>query len=206
MTAQIEQTTPETRGRERISWLHVPPPEEVPAAIQALYARSLEKRGVIHNFYQALALRPAHLEALVGYVNALFDPAQPTLSRREREFIAVVVSAENRCEFCIASHGALLRKITGDPDWVDTVSINYRRATLTVRERALADLAIRITRDAYALEEADLAPLRAAGLEDEAILDAVEIAALFNLTNRLTNAIGIRPNPEYFTAHRLPGR
>src|SRR5579872_7320580 len=87
MTAQIEQTTPETPGTERISWLRVPPQEDVPEAIQALYARSLEKRGVVHNFYQALALRPAHLEALVGYINALFDPEQPTLSRREREFI-----------------------------------------------------------------------------------------------------------------------
>jgi uncharacterized peroxidase-related enzyme len=202
MSTEVEtQTNPES-ATARISWLRVPPAQDAPPAIQALFARSLEKRGVLHNFYQAMALNPMHLEALVGYINALFDPEQPTLSRREREFIAVVVSAENRCEFCIASHGALLRKITGDPDWVDTVSINYRRANLTARERALADLAIRITREAYAMEEADLEPLRAVGLTDEAILEAVEIAALFNLTNRLTNAIGIRPNPEYFSAHR----
>ncbi len=202
MSIDVETQPSDATGTTRISWLDVPPPQDAPPAIQALFARSLEKRGVLHNFYQALALNPTHLEALVGYIDALFNPDQPTLSPREREFIAVVVSSENRCEFCIASHGALLRKITGDPGWVDTVSINYRRAPLTTRERALADLAIGLTREAHALEEADLEPLRAAGLTDQAILEAVEIAALFNLTNRLTNAIGIRPNPEYFSAHR----
>lgn len=200
--SEVQQTQANGTESEHISWLRVPADEEAPESVRELFAISLQKRGVVHNFYRAFALNPEHFTAFIAYLNLLFDPKQGSLSPREREFIAVVVSAENRCEFCIASHAAILRKLTGDANWVDTVSINYRRATITARERALGDYAIRVTREAYALAEQDLAPLRAVGLSDEAILEAVEVASIFNFTNRLTNALGIRPNPECFSAHR----
>lgn len=186
----------------RISWLSVPDEQSAPPEVQELFTRSVEQFGFVHNFYKAFALSPDHLIKLAAFSTELFNPEKGSLSPRERELIAVIVSTENRCEICHVSHSALLREITKDPAWVETVGINYRRAILTARERALADFAVRVTHESHRLEEPDLAPLRAVGFSDAAILEATEIIAYFNFTNRLTSALGWRPNRELFLAHR----
>ena len=187
---------------ERISWLRVPDETELPAEVTALFATLREKRGFVQNFFRAFALNPVHLLRATGYLFELMDPKGTRLSLRERELIAVVVSAENRCDYCLVSHGAALRRQTGDPELADRVALNYRRAGLQPRERALADLAVRITRASHELQAADLEPLRALGLTDEELLEAIEVAAFFNYTNRLTSAVGVRPDARLFTAHR----
>jgi uncharacterized peroxidase-related enzyme len=128
--------------------------------------------------------------------------SEGALSPRERELIALVVSVENRCEACVFGHAAALRQITGDAEWVATVEVNYRRAPLTARERALADYALKVTRAPAEIEPTDLQALRDAGVPEAGLLGAAAVAAYFNLSNRLNSALGIRANSQAYVAYR----
>jgi uncharacterized peroxidase-related enzyme len=127
---------------------------------------------------------------------------QSHLTRKEREMIAVVVSSANECEYCLASHSAYLREISGDPVLPDVLAANYRRAHLTPREHALLEFAHQITVDSAVMSSADVQMLRAIGLSDEAIFEAAQVAAMFNFTNRVANAMGWVPNEVYYHQHR----
>ncbi len=202
-TEEVTSSSPEAAAPERpVSWLNTPALETLPDAMKKLLRYTQDNMGFVHNFYRAFSVSPAHALGFAAYFGALFDEKKSELSARERELIIVVVSAENRCEFCLVSHAAALREITGDPTFVETVSINYRRADLTDRERLLADFAVRVTRESYALDKNDLDPLRALGLTDAGIMEVVEIIATFNYTNRLANTLGFKPNDEFFTSNR----
>ncbi|MER3480569.1 MAG: alkylhydroperoxidase [Meiothermus sp.] len=188
---------------EATAWIRVPEPSEAPPDVQVLFGKFLEKTGLIPNVARNFALLPEHFLRWFRYYDFLMRSEEHSaLSRREREMIAVVVSAENRCEYCLASHSAYLREISGDPVLPEVLSANYRRADLTPRERALLDFAVKMTQDSPTMSPDDLTPLRAVGLSDEAIFEAAQVAAMFNFTNRLANALGWKPNEEYYHLHR----
>lgn len=173
--------------------------------MQALFAKFLEKTGLIPNVARNFALLPEHFLRWFRYYDFLMRSEEHSqLSRKEREMIAVVVSSENRCEYCLASHSAYLREISGDPVLPEVLAANYRRADLAPRERALLDFAVKMTQDSPTMSPDDLIPMRAVGLSDEAIFEAAQVAAMFNFTNRLANALGWKPNEEYYYQHRTP--
>jgi len=124
------------------------------------------------------------------------------LTKAQREMIALVVSTQNRCHYCIVSHGAALRKLTEDPALVDTLASNYKYAPLDERERAMLDYAVKLTEESSRCTEADVQRLREADWSDEGILDIAQVAAMFNFTNRLASGLGWQPNVEYFTLGR----
>lgn len=188
-------------SEERISRLPVPDEASLPADIQELFAKNREKPGFVPNVFRALSLRP---EVLRGFV-ALYDALMAVdggLSKAEREMIAVAVSAQNHCHYCLVSHGAVLRVRAKDAPLADTVAANYRAAALTPRQRAMLDYALKVTRASAEVDDEDLAGLRAHGLSDEEIFDVTQIAAFFNYSNRAASALGMRPNPEFYTMAR----
>lgn len=187
------------------AWVKVPEPSEAPPEVQALFAKFLEKTGLIPNVARNFALLPEHFLRWFRYYDFLMRSEEHSqLSRKEREMIAVVVSSENRCEYCLASHSAYLREISGDPVLPEVLAANYRRADLAPRERALLDFAVKMTQDSPTMSPDDLIPMWAVGLSDEAIFEAAQVAAMFNFTNRLANALGWKPNEEYYYQHRTP--
>lgn len=185
------------------AWLRVPEPAELPEEVRALFARFEEKTGFVPNVARNFALLPEHFLRWFRYYDHLMR-SEGHLSRKEREMIAVVVSAINRCEYCLASHSAYLRELTGDPVLPDVLIANFRRAPLTPKERALLEFAYRMTVASEEMDSADIQALRAQGLSDEAIFEAAQVAAMFNFTNRLANALGWVPNEAYYHLHRVP--
>lgn len=179
-----------------ISWLRVPQEEELSQEVRELFARFREKTGFVPNVARAFALSPRFL-LWFRYYDTLMR-GEGLLSREEKEAMAIAISGENRCEYCVASHKRYLRELTGDPRLPEVLATNPRRAELTRRMRALVDFALKVTHRHHEMTEEDLRPLREAGLSDEAILEAAEVAAMFHFTNRFLNALGIRPNPEYY--------
>ncbi|TFU15324.1 peroxidase-related enzyme [Thermus tengchongensis] len=179
-----------------ISWLRIPGDEELSPEVQELFARFREKTGFVPNVARAFALSPRFL-LWFRYYDALMR-GEGLLSREEREAMAVAISGENRCEYCVASHKRYLKDLTGDGVLPEVLAANPRRAEMPPRMRALVEFALKVTHQHHAMTEEDLVPLREAGLSDEAILEAAEVAAMFNFTNRLLNALGIKPNPEYY--------
>jgi uncharacterized peroxidase-related enzyme len=185
----------------RISRLHVPSEDEVPAEVQELWAKPLERLGFVPNVLRAFALRPDHLLAWWAYYDELLR-GESGLTKAQREMIAVVVSASNRCHYCIVSHSAALRKLTEDPVFVEQLATGYRYAQLDPRDRTMLDFAVKLTEESDLCDDEDIEALREAGWNDEEIMDIAQVAAMFNFTNRLASGLGWMPNREYFSLGR----
>jgi uncharacterized peroxidase-related enzyme len=181
-----------------VSWLRLPPEEDAPPAVRAMTDKAKEKLGFVPNVLRDYSVRPRHLELW----NELYDElmrGESGLSRPQREMIAVVVSTANRCHYCMVSHSAFLRKLTGDPVLVEALRTNWRYAKVEPRERAMLEFAVKLTRRSSSCTEADVQALRAAGWTDEDVMDIAEVTAMFNYTNRLASGLGWVPNDEFAT-------
>ena len=180
--------------------LNLPCPP-LPDDLAARRDEAQARLGFTPNLFNGYAHAPQRLRNFMAMRDSLME-ATPGLSTPEREMIAVAVSAENRCHYCMVSHGATLRRMTGSPALVDTLGINYRAADVTPRQRAMLDFAVALTRDPAAIGESHRQDLRSAGFTDADIWDISEIAAFFNMTNRLASAVGMHPNAEYHALGR----
>ena len=186
---------------EEITWLDVPTDEDVPMDVKALWKVPLEKLGFVPNVLRVMALRPRHLLGWWSYYEELMR-GDSSLTKVQREMIAVVVSATNRCHYCMVSHSAALRKLTKDPVLVEQLLTSYKYARLEPKERAMLDFALKLTEASSDCSEQDVETLRDAGWNDEEIMDIAQVAAMFNFTNRLASGLGWRPNDEFVSLGR----
>ena len=165
-------------------------------AMEAYFKKCDEKIGFVPNVLEAYAFDIGKLEAFVSMYNDLML-APSGLTKLEREMIAVVVSSQNHCYYCVVAHGAAIRMLSGNPELGEQIAINYRAAPLDQRQRAMFDFAVKLTHTPWSVEEEDRERLRAAGLSDRDIWDVSAVAAFFNMSNRLASATDMRPNHEY---------
>jgi uncharacterized peroxidase-related enzyme len=186
-----------------ISRYPVPDLKDLPEDIRARILAVQEKSGFIPNVFLTLAHRPAEFRAFFAYHDALMDK-DGGLTKAEREMIVVATSAANRCQYCVVAHGAILRIRAKNALIADQVAINYRKADITPRQKAMLDFAMKVAQDSGAIGDADFDALRAHGFSDEDIWDIGAIAAFFALSNRMANMIGMRPNDEFYLLGRLP--
>jgi len=100
------------------------------------------------------------------------------------------------------AHGAALRVLSKNPYIADQISANHRHADLTPREHAIVDFAAKVTTNSAAIESADFDELRRHGLDESDIWDIGAVAAFFNLSNRMANLAGMRPNREFYAMGR----
>lgn len=187
--------------RERLSYLPVPNRDDVPEGVARLWDRSQEAFGFVPNVFRAQAVNGEQFLAWWGYFNLLVNK-EGHLSNADRELLAVVVSSVNRCTYCEVSHGAALRSYTGDAVTSDLVASNWRQADLPDREAAMCAYAEKLTLHPADVTEADLGPLRAVGLDEHQVIELVQVVGMFNLTNRVSTALGFVPNEEYHAIGR----
>ncbi len=162
----------------------------------AYFAKCEEKLGFVPNVLKAYAFDMAKLSAFVAMYNDLML-APSGLSKLEREMIAVAVSAQNRCYYCLVAHGAAVRQLSEDPPLGELLVMNYRAARLSKRERAMLDFAVKLTGEPWLVEEEDRTRLRRAGFSERDIWDIAAVAGFFNMTNRVASATDMRPNSVY---------
>ncbi len=172
------------------------PPAPLSPAMEAYFKKCEEKLGFVPNVLHAYAFDMTKLEAFVAMYNDLML-APSGLSKLEREMIAVAVSAQNRCYYCLVAHGAAVRALAGDPVLGELMVMNYRAARLTKRHRAMLDFAVKLTAEPWTVEEADRAQLRAVSFTDRDIWDISAVAGFFNMSNRVASATDMRPNSVY---------
>jgi len=172
------------------------PPGTLSPAMQAYFDKCREKLGFVPNVLLAYAFDNVKLEAFAAFYNDLML-APSGLSKLEREMIAVAVSSQNRCYYCLTAHGAAVRVYSGDPALGETMVMNYRAAKLTKKQRAMLDFAVKMTVESYAIEEEDREGLRRAGFSDRDIWDIAAVAGFFNMSNRVASATDMRPNAVY---------
>jgi len=193
-----------------ISRFPVPAIEELPEDIRARILKVQEKSGFIPNVFLVLARRPDEFRAFFAYHDALMEKTEKTektekpggLSKAEREMIVVATSAVNQCQYCVVAHGAILRIRAKDPLVADDVAVNYRKADITPRQKAMLDFAMKVALEAYAVDEHEFATLRQHGFTDEDAWDIAAIAAFFGMSNRIANVTTTRANDEFYTMGR----
>ena len=186
-----------------VSRFPVPRLEDLPEDVRARLLAVQEKSGFVPNVFLALAHRPDEFRAFFAYHDALMEK-EGGLAKAEREMIVVATSGANNCQYCVVAHGAILRIRAKNPLVGDQVAINYRKADITPRQKAMLDFAMKVALEAATVGEADFAALRAHGFGDEDIWDIGAIAAFFALSNRMANLTDMRPNDEFYLLGRLP--
>jgi uncharacterized peroxidase-related enzyme len=172
------------------------PPEKLSPEMQAYFSKCEEKLGFVPNVLEAYAFDMPKLSAFVAMYNDLML-APSGLSKLEREMIAVAVSSQNKCYYCLVAHGAAVRALSGDPALGEVIAMNYRAARLSPRERAMLDFAVKLTAEPWLVEDADREALRHAGFTDRDIWDITAVAGFFNMSNRVASATDMRPNSVY---------
>ena len=163
-----------------------------------------EKSGFVPNVFLMLARRPAEWRAFFAYHDALMLRAESSLTKGEREMIITATSAANQCLYCVVAHGAILRIYEKKPLVADQVAVNYRKADISPRQRAMLDFAMKVCLHSHSVEDADFATLHAHGFDDEDIWDIAGITAFFGLSNRVANVSSLMPNPEFYLLGRVP--
>jgi len=186
-----------------VSRFAVPELAVLPEDIRSRLLAVQEKSGFVPNVFLALAHRPAEFRAFFAYHDALMEK-EGGLTKAEREMIVVATSGANNCQYCVVAHGAILRIRAKNPLIADQVAINYRKADITPRQKAMLDFAMKVALEAAKVGEADFAALRAHGFGDEDIWDVGAIAAFFALSNRMANLTDMRPNDEFYLLGRVP--
>jgi uncharacterized peroxidase-related enzyme len=186
-----------------ISRFPVPALQDLPEDVRARIMAVQEKSGFVPNVFLALAHRPAEFRAFFAYHDALMEK-DGGLSKAEREMIVVATSGANSCQYCVVAHGAILRIRAKSPLVADQVAINYRKADITPRQRAMLDFAMKVALQSHEVEDADLAGLQAHGISSDDAWDIAAIAAFFALSNRLANVSSMRPNDEFYLMGRVP--
>lgn len=176
--------------------LNLPPVEPLPEGTAKFFRICEEKLGMVPNVLLSYAHNIDKLNAFSGMYNDLML-GDSGLSKLEREMIAVVVSAVNRCFYCLVAHGAAVRELSGQPELGEALVMNYRVATLDTRQRAMLDFAVLMSEASYRVEETDRQTLRDVGFGDADIWDIAAVASFFNMSNRMSSAIAMAPNAEY---------
>ncbi len=188
-----------------------PAPElsALPEDIRTRILEVQEKAGFVPNVFLSLARRPAEWRAFFAYHDALMlketgSNTNGTLTKGEREMIVTATSAANQCLYCVVAHGALLRIYEKKPLVADQVAVNYRKADITPRQRAMLDFAMKVCLQSHQIEDADIDVLKAHGFDDEDAWDIAAITAFFGLSNRMASFSGMQPNPEFYMMGRVP--
>jgi len=184
-----------------ISRFSVPTLEDLPQDIHDRILGVQEKSGFVPNVFLVLAKRPDEFRAFFAYHDALMEK-DSGLTKAEREMIVVATSALNNCQYCVVAHGAILRIRAKDPLVADQIAINYRKADITERQKAMLAFALKVSSDSGAVTEEDLDHIRQHGFNDEDIWDIGAITAFFALSNRMANLSSMRPNAEFYTMGR----
>jgi uncharacterized peroxidase-related enzyme len=173
-----------------MSWIREVPEHLADGVLADAYARIAASRGKVANILRVHSLRPeAMLRHVDLYMDLLFAPGG--LTRAQREVIAVVVSRENRCAYCVAHHREALQRYIKDTGLLDALCDGSGEPQLDPPTRALVVFAASLTRSPEEGGEARVAALRDAGFDDEAILLATLVAAYFNFVNRIALGLGV---------------
>jgi len=184
-----------------ISRFPVPAIDALPDDIRERILAVQEKSGFVPNVFLTLAHRPDEFRAFFAYHDALMNKAEG-LTKAEREMIVVATSNANQCQYCVVAHGAILRVRAKNPLIADQVAVNYRKADITPRQKAMLDFAMKVSARAYEVGDDDVADLQKHGFSEDDIWDIAAIAAFFGMSNRLANVTSMRPNDEFYAMGR----
>jgi len=187
-----------------MAWIAQIEAEDADGELARVYGELIENRGKISNILKVHSLNPAALrDHLHLYMTLMFGKSG--LSRAEREAIAVVVSASNDCEYCVAHHTEALKRYVRDEETLTTLARAENLDSLEPRLGNIVMHAEKLNEAPGAMTESDLHDLRAVGLSDRDILDLTLIVGYFNFVNRVAMGLGVALAPGELSGYRDDG-
>lgn len=186
---------------QEISRFPTPDVNSLPDDIRDRILAVQEKAGFVPNVFLTFAHRPDEFRAFFAYHDALMEK-ESGLSQADREMIIVATSNVNGCLYCVIAHGAVLRIRAKNALIADQVAVNYRKADITPRQKAMLDFAMKVCTDSASVGQDDYDTLATHGFSEEDVWDIGAITAFFGLSNRMVNVTGMRPNDEFFAMAR----
>ena len=177
-------------------WIETTSMEEAGGKLRELYGKIAGARGLVAEVHRSQSLNPramaAHFEL---YKSVVFSHS--SLSRADRERIAVVVSAGNGCAYCVAHHGEALTRLGEEAETVAALGRGELPGSLPPETAALLDWAREAAVAPGQSGEQGLEGLRRHGYEERALLDAVLTVAYFSFVNRLVLLLGVGLEDQY---------
>ncbi len=160
-----------------MSRIHQIAPDSATGKAKELLDAVHGKLGLVPNITRAMANSPAVLEGYLGLSGAL---GKGSLSAKNREQIALAVGQANQCDYCLAAHSAIGKMVGLTPDQI----LDSRRGTaIDPKADAVIRFARKLVDERGRVSDADVAEVRAAGLNDGGIAEVVTNVALNIFTN-----------------------
>src|SRR6266496_376099 len=163
-------------------------PDEFPP-----FAFFKEKFGFVPNIFRAQTLRPDVVEAEAQVVGTILL-TDDVLSRKQKEYILLVISAANLNTYCVAVHCEMLRALGMPEEKSDQIAIDHHQADLSEADRALLDFALKLGKRPETFGSEDIDSLRRHGFADKQILEAIVMTALTDFLNTLQMGLGTTPD------------
>ncbi len=178
-----------------MAWINEISEQDATGELREVYDELLKSRGKLANILQVHSLNPGALKTHIDlYMHLMF--AKSGLSRKEREAIGVVVSANNQCAYCVNHHYEPLTRYEKDQQVLSTIRNADKLDTLDDRLAGMLQHAAKLTTDPHQVSAADVQKLRDLGLADSDILDITLVTAYFNFINRIALGLGVEYSEE----------
>lgn len=178
-----------------MAWIKQIDENNAEGKLKEVYSDLSNNRGKIANIMKIHSLDPDTMKNhLDMYMSIMFN--ETTLSREERELIAVVVSALNSCSYCVNHHAEALNAYWKDDAKLNTLISDYKSIDFPIRTLAILNYAEKLTITPGMVNEYDIQNLRIHDLNDEDILNINLVVSYFNFVNRIANGLGVEFSEE----------
>lgn len=170
-------------------------PEEATGELKTIYEGLVKSRGKIAEVHKMQSLHPNTISDHINfYLSIMFDKSP--LRRYQREMMAVVVSATNKCRYCVRHHAEALLHYWKDESRLNRFIGDYTQAGLNEDDILLCRFAEALTRDPSGESQGQHAETVKQRLGDRALLDASLVISYFNFVNRMVNSLDIELEDE----------
>ena len=163
---------------------------EVAEPVGVIYDRYMQQRGHVPNMFRTMAHRPAILETMIAHFEAILTTG--TLSTKLKELVIVRTSQLNTCDYCLASHSMIAKKLGWSEAQVTDLANFEQRSDFSSAEKAALRLAETMTLRSNNMTDEEFAELRTFYQEGE-IVELMAAIGLFNYFNRFNNVLQMEP-------------
>ncbi len=166
--------------------------------IKKIFKVCKDKLGLIPNILKINSIDKKRFNAFNIFYNRLMQDNN-FLTKIEKEMIAVVVSSCNRCLYCCVSHSYTLGKLLNNSSKAKNILINYEVADISNKYKVMLNFVSKLTLNSNKINNDDRNRLRKLKFNEYQILEIIEVAAFFNMTNRIASGTNMIPNKEYYS-------
>lgn len=191
-----------------MAFIKAVPYQDADEELRSMYDSAERRLGYVPNYLKAFSLKPSVYRAWGALVSTIMSG----MDARLYELVTVAAARAQRSSYCALAHGKILLDAHMSEDELQLFLEGDPRAGLSELEAAVVAFAVKVTRDAASVTQADVDELRQLGLTDEQVFDVVLATAARNFFSRVADGVGAAPDaafmalPEAIRAASTVGR